>query len=766
MNRYLIWVAKAVILMQLLLLIACGGGGGGSSSDDGDTTGTTYTISGTITGLTGSGLVLQNNGGDDLSPNSDGSFSFTVELSDGSIYAVTIATQPADQSCAVANGSGTVAAADVTNITITCTDNTGFFSIGGSVSGLAGDGLVLQNNGSDDLSITAGGAFSFATQLEDGSAYTVTIATQPTGQTCTVVNGSGTLDGATVTDVQISCPPDADLTASVSVAGPKLLRFSWNDVGVDHYRLLYNPDGISGFSQVGDNITATTVDAVIPVHLTDWVNTSYMVQACSASEDCADSTPVTAFSLILDAIGYLKPSFIGSEDQFGSSVAISGDGSTLAIGAPEEDSTATGIGGDPVVDTETATSSGAVYLFSRDGDSWSQQTYIKASNADAGDKFGSAVSLSDDGQTLAVGALFEDSAASGIDGNQADNSLSRSGAVYVFSLSGSEWTQQAYIKASAPVSGANFGKRVSLSSSGARLAVSGGGVFVFDQGGSGWTQQAILEVVSGEGPDEFGAALELSGNGSTLAIGAPGEDSSATGINGDQTNNAARGAGAAYVFAYDGASWTQQAYLKASATDSGDEFGNDVSISADGNTLAVGVWKEDSLAFGVNGSFSNNNSENSGAAYLFERQSNVWTQTAYFKASNADPNDGFGNKVALSGDGNSLAVSAAFEDSVGRGVNRNQADDSATSPPGAVYMFTRGDTGWFQHSYVKASNTDAGWSQPGCSFCPELNDEFGDSLSISSDGTTLVVGAPFENSGDSANQEDDTSPYAGAVYLY
>ncbi|MES9943839.1 MAG: hypothetical protein ABW080_02655 [Candidatus Thiodiazotropha sp.] len=768
MKQFLSWVFKTVLLMPLLLLVACGGGGGGGSSDDGDTTGTTYTLSGTLTGLTGSGLVLQNNGSDDLALSSDGSFSFATGLSDGSTYSVSVATQPTDQSCTVGNGSGTIAAADVTAITITCTDSTGgVFTIGGIVSGLTGDGLLLQNNGGDDLSITDSGTFTFTTALNDGEAYSVTVATQPTGQTCTVTNGSGSLSGAAVTDVQISCPPSDIVNPSVTVAGPKLLRFSWNDVGVDHYRLLQNPDGSSGFSQVGDNITGTSVDAVIPVHLTDWINASYMVQSCNATGDCADSITMSAASLMIDVIGYLKPSFIGSEDRFGSSVALSSDGSTLAIGVPEEDSIATGIDGDPVVGTDMALSSGAVFLFARDGDDWSQQAYFKASNAQAGDMFGQAVSLSEDGQVLAVGATAEDSAASGIDGDQTDNSLQRAGAVYIFNYAGSAWNQQAYIKASSPVAGANFGKQVSLSDNGQRLAVSGGGVYLFEDS-NGWSQQAMVAATNGEGTDGFGDTLQLSGNGVTLVVGAPGEDSSATGINGDQTNNDARGAGAAYVFAYSGSAWSEQAYLKPSTTDSGDEFGNDVSISADGDSVVVATWAEDSSAIGVNGSAANNSRENSGAVYLFERQAGVWSQTAYFKASNADPNDKFGYKVALSGNGNSLAVSAAYEDSLAAGVNGSQVDNgAAASPPGAAYMFTRGDSGWFQHSYVKASNTDAGWEQPLCSlFCPDLNDEFGSSLAISGDGSTLAVGAPLENSGDSANQQDDTAPYAGAVYLY
>ena len=118
----------------------------------------------------------------------------------------------------------------------------------------------------------------------------------------------------------------------------------------------------------------------------------------------------------------------------------------------------------------TAPLSGAVYVFTRNGATWSQQAYVKASNTQAGDFFSLSASLSDDGNTLAVGALSEDSNASGIDGNQADNSAAASGAVYVFIRSGTTWTQKTYVKASNTVGNSLFA-RVSLSGDGNTLAV-------------------------------------------------------------------------------------------------------------------------------------------------------------------------------------------------------------------------------------------------------------------------------------------------------
>ena len=181
---------------------------------------TTHTVGGSVSGLAGNGLMLQNNGGDDLSITEDGMFTFATAIDDGSSYAVTVLTQPTDpsQTCSVSNGLGTIAGADVTDVQITCVTDS--FTVGGTVSGLSGSGLVLQNNSGDDLAITGNGPFTFATALDDVSAYAVTVLTQPTSpnQTCTVTNGSGTLSGADVTDVQITCVTDT-FTVGGNVSG-------------------------------------------------------------------------------------------------------------------------------------------------------------------------------------------------------------------------------------------------------------------------------------------------------------------------------------------------------------------------------------------------------------------------------------------------------------------------------------------------------------------------------------------------------------------
>ncbi|HSR10440.1 MAG TPA: cadherin-like beta sandwich domain-containing protein [Thermodesulfobacteriota bacterium] len=391
---------------------------------------------------------------------------------------------------------------------------------------------------------------------------------------------------------------------------------------------------------------------------------------------------------------YIKASNTNASDYFGTGLALSGD--TLAVGAPGESSSATGINGDQA--DNNAYDSGAVYVFVRSGTTWTQQAYIKASNTNAYDHFGSRVALS--GDTLAVGAPDEDSSAAGVDGNQGDNSAPSSGAVYVFTRSGANWTQQAYIKASNANAMDYFGSGLALSGdtlavgayneSSSATGVNGnqadnsaagaGAVYIFARAGTTWAQQAYIKASNANAGDNFGSSMAVSGD--TLAVGAPGEASSAGGVNGNQADNSAASSGAVYVFTRSGANWTQQAYIKASNTNALDYFGSGVSLS--GDTLAVGAYNESSGATAVNGNQADNSAGGSGAVYLFLRSGGNWAQQAYIKASNTGSDDLFGYRLSLSGD--TLAVGAYNESSSAAGINGNQADNTATGS-GAVYLF-------------------------------------------------------------------------------
>lgn len=470
--------------------------------------------------------------------------------------------------------------------------------------------------------------------------------------------------------------------------------------------------------------------------------------------------PVTQFA----QQAYVKASNTGSDDQFGYSVALSGN--TLAVGSYPEDSGASGVDGDQANDD--VINAGAVYVFVRDGTTWTQQAYIKASNPQNSDHFGFSVAVS--GDTLAVGAPLEDSSATGVGGNQFDDNAPGSGAVYVFVRDGGTWTQEAYVKASNTGTGDAFGWDVALS--GDTLAVgaaaedsNGGGVngggqaddsaaasgaaYVFVRSAGTWIQEAYVKASNTRAGNLFGSSIALSGD--TLAVGSWTESSNATGVNnGNQADVSAVASGAAYVFVRVAGVWSQQAYVKASNTEAGDSFGTRIALDAD--TLAVSAPGEDGNGVGVNGDQDDNNAGSSGAVYVFHRSGGTWTQQAYVKASNTQTGDQFGVGVAVSGD--VLAVTANMEDSNGVGVNGgSQADDSATAS-GAAYVYLREGSTWTQHAYVKASNADA-------------FDNLGFGVAV--DGDILAIGAHLESSGATGidgNQADNSATSAGAVYVF
>jgi 6-phosphogluconolactonase (cycloisomerase 2 family) len=177
--------------------------GGGSS---GGGSALSYTVGGTIMGLSGSGLILANNAGNDLPVSGNGGFTFSNSLGSGAAYAVTIQSQPVNPSqiCAVTNGAGTVSTVNVNSVIVSCTTN--FYTVGGVVGGLSGSGLVLQTNGGNNVAVAGSGPYTLAT-LASGSNYTVTVMTQPINpaQTCTVANDAGVIGAANVTNVAISC---------------------------------------------------------------------------------------------------------------------------------------------------------------------------------------------------------------------------------------------------------------------------------------------------------------------------------------------------------------------------------------------------------------------------------------------------------------------------------------------------------------------------------------------------------------------------------
>jgi hypothetical protein len=472
--------------------------------------------------------------------------------------------------------------------------------------------------------------------------------------------------------IPLPVPPEPTVSATGYI---KQLIFSWTDADfADFYRLLENPDGHTGFTQVGDDIPADTlsVSRDIAVHLFDWLEAQYIVEACNTA-GCSSSDVVTVTDAMLDTIGVFDnaaaSNFPGDGGERFPHVASSTDGNTVAFAE-----------------------SGGVSVFRYSDNAWYQQARISASNADADDRFGgtwslsgAAIALNSDGNTLAVGAYGEDSNATGINGDQADNSALDAGAVYLFRFDGTDWHQQAYIKAS---------------------------------NADGYDDQ-IRDY-----PDSFGVAVALSADGNTLVVGAHGEDSNATGINGDQENNDREASGAVYVFRFYGSEWGQQAYVKASDASWNDLFGRSVALNADGNTLAVGAIYQSFYLF-AHEDEPRYPHQSSGAVYVFRFANEEWSEQALLKASNMETYDYFGGAVTLSADGNTLAVGAYGEDSNATGINGDQ-DDNSAEDTGAAYVFRFDGLDWYQHAYVKAPNTIPA-------------DRFGWEITLSADAQVLTV---------------------------
>lgn len=408
---------------------------------------------------------------------------------------------------------------------------------------------------------------------------------------------------------------------------------------------------------------------------------------------------------------YLKASNAAPRTFFGASVAISGD--TMVVGAPSENSRARGVDGDQ---TDSSTQrAGAAYVFVRSGTTWRQQAYLKASNTKAGQGFGAAVAVF--GDTIVVGAPGERSNATGVNGNQDDESLVSSGAVYVFVRNAGRWTQQAYLKASnnrrvSPITGFNFGSSLTMEGNtvvvGASLEdspPSQGAAYVFVGNGGAWTEQAILKPSNPRQVTAFSSAKSVGISGNTVIMGHVGDNGSD---------------GAAYVFVRSGTAWSEQAVLKVAGSRL---LGISAAIS--GDTAVVGEQRD--------------------AAHVFLRTGATWTRQATLVGHNTEPGrDGFGNTAAIVGD--MALIGAQAEDSDVCGVNPAGPSNNSASATGAAYLFLRRGTTWTQQDYIKSSNCGVG-------------DLFG--LAMALTGSGMVIGAPGEKS--RGRGVDSTAPNFGAT---
>ncbi|MET2949354.1 hypothetical protein ABXV18_14690 [Vibrio owensii] len=564
----------------------------------------------------------------------------------------------------------------------------------------------------------------------------------------------------------VPVPPSAfTLTAPTLVTG-KTFLFQWRtSQNADEYTLCRkNTTATDNCDVLSNGLTETNKQVELNSLLSP--NETYFVVASNKDGDQKSNEVSIEPSALLNAIGLLKASNTDGNDNYGNAVAVSTDGSTIAVSAFKE----SGIVNDPTANS--AALSGAVYVYRKTNGIWNEVAYLKAPNADDKDEFGYAIALSGDGNTLAVSTINEASSATGIDSNQLDNLAPASGAVYLYVNSGSSWQSQAYIKSSNSNLVDSFGFSVSLDSDGTTLLVGApgesssaqsingdetdntgslsGAAYVFELQNNQWAQTAYLKSTNSDKLDSFGYDVALSEDGLTAVVGSPGEDSNATSVNGNEMDNSSDNSGAAYVFVHNGTTWAQDSYLKASNSDSEDQFGHSVDVNSDGIVIAIGAFNEASDSE-INGNESDDSASGAGAAYLFYKSQAGWQQEDYIKAVNSDASDRFGSDVQLSSNGKALVVGSPNESSSSQGLDGDvQLNDASTA--GAVYLFTDVEGTWQQTEYIKSRNTDAG-------------DGFGSAIAISGDGNTLIVGAKDEAS-DGSDFNDNSSSGSGAAYIY
>ena len=320
---------------------------------------------------------------------------------------------------------------------------------------------------------------------------------------------------------------------------------------------------------------------------------------CSASPatNCAlNSGAVYVFTRTAgvwsDTPTYIKASNTRPGMLFGSAVALSADGNTLVIGAADEGSSATGIGGNAVYDCDVspavncANSSGAAYVYTRSDSTWnSSPAYLKPGNTVPYMYFGATVAISADGNTVAIGATGEASSSTGIDGDPESDCYT----------------------------------------TGTHCSYSSGAVYTYVRGSGAWATDHYIKAPNTGEYDNFGAALALNADGTALTVTAPGEGGSSAGVDGAD-NDLMFGAGAAYFYTRSGSTWAAPRYIKASNPEMSDSFGSSVALSGDGSVLAVGATGEESAATGFNGNqlddcgsmTETNCAWTAGAAYVYQ----------------------------------------------------------------------------------------------------------------------------------------------------
>ena len=475
-----------------------------------------------------------------------------------------------------------------------------------------------------------------------------------------------------VTTANVIVGKDLQVAGNVSLTGSVTSNLHLaSNLEVGTANLFVNP--ATSNVGIGTNLPLAALDVRGNLRLTSTSNAAHFAELSAGQTS-------NAYVKITDITGQT----IGADDRFGNAIAISGDGSTIAVSAPRDDDA----GGDD----------GALYIFKKNllGQWYQHQKNTEVSLIDyLGPD--SAIAMSRDGSTIVAGSFLTN-----------PGGISNAGAAYIYKLVGGSYVYQQEITASDKAVDDYFGRSVAISSDGTTIIVGSeqdddgastqGSAYIFDWNGSTWSQTQKIVQSDTLANSEFGRSVAMSDDGTVAAIGAAYHD--------NPGGTAVTNGGAVYIFTKSGGTWsqTQKMYASDYTTQGAQHIGFSIAMAGDGSMVVAGALYNDTTA------------NDSGAAYVFVKSGGVWpvTETQILKTSDAATSDTGGWSVSTSQNGDRIIYGAPY-------------DDDNQSNSGSIYIFDRSNGTWTQtKKYANHASSAANY--------------FGKETAVSSDGMVYVSG--------------------------
>lgn len=483
--------------------------------------------------------------------------------------------------------------------------------------------------------------------------------------------------------------------------------FTWTDVpDATYYKLMENEDGNSGFSQIGQDIQQGNGTQPIYVQLIKKINAQYLIQSCNTI-GCSDSSAVSPTGNLADLATYIKASNSEAGDNFGIRIALSSDGSTLVVSATGEDSNDAS-----TPENNSKSGSGAIYIFEKINNAWSQTSFIKASSSESSIRFGFDIAISDDGQTLATTRrysyhyetpresqlhIYRKGNASwnlvhsvqisngveydkyngifDISGNgqlvalgfDTPSSSSNNSKIQFYSTSdGSSWSLDQELSPSFATNHVAFIREVALDYSGETLLTTHPNrLAIYKKTNGTWAEDYEFPLDATEDRDGI-YSLDISGDGLTVVA----------------TDSAYQTNGKAWLYKYENSTWTEKFSLVGSSNNSI----HSVRLKSDGTSLLITNTRNAETNTGFTSPDASSGHDFSGVVFKYDLQDNgSWSKDLHIKPNVSYSDLSFGVRANIS-DNNTLAISAYKEDSNATGINGDQTDQNA-SDSGAAFIY-------------------------------------------------------------------------------